>query len=161
LKFWPRSIAEWLAILFVVAILAAVLWPAHARGGPSRDAACLSNLKQLGLGLTMYAGDNDEKMPPRDAWMDAIGPYTKNPQIFHCILVKAPGLYGYALNAGVKSMTAGGANATPLVYDSVNYGRNASDLFNSLPDPGRHKGRDNVVFADDHARSEDPHEVRP
>jgi len=103
----------------------------------------------------MYSTDNDGKPPPRDFWMDAIWDYTKNKQILHCDLVKGQGLYGYALNARVKTLGSNlpSPETTPLVYDSVNLARNASDLVNSLPKPGRHDGVNHVVYADGHVRT--------
>ncbi|MFI5385823.1 MAG: hypothetical protein ACHQ50_06850, partial [Fimbriimonadales bacterium] len=55
-----------------------------------------------------------------------------------------------ALNAGVKTTRVDPAATTPLIYDSVNLARNASDLVGSLPNPGRHHGHNNLCFADGH-----------
>lgn len=43
-----------------------------------------------------------------------------------------------------------------MIYDSINYGRNASDPKTSLPKPGRHKGVNVIAFADGHARAVKP-----
>ena len=40
-----------------------------------------------------------------------------------------------------------------MVYESVKLVRNASDRFESLPNPGRHEGRSNVAYADGHAKA--------
>jgi prepilin-type processing-associated H-X9-DG protein len=40
-----------------------------------------------------------------------------------------------------------------MQYDSTNLIRSASDAESSLPNPGRHAGRNNVSYADGHARS--------
>jgi hypothetical protein len=150
---WPRW-WEWIVILMIVAIAGAALFPVFAVEKDGHRNPCLSNLKQIGLGLIMYASDYDGRPPQRDHWMDAMEAYTKNPAIEHCDLVKGTGLYGYALNAGVRDMSEGAKDAAtePLAYDSVNLARNASDLFNSLPAPGRHQGGNFVVYADGHAK---------
>lgn len=155
---WPRW-WEVLLILLIVAIVAAILFPVFAQVKTGGKRPCLSNLKQLGMALLMYAADNDGRPPQRDYWMDRTEPYLKNPPIYidriqHCNLVKGKGLYGYALNAGIKMLNNDAKNAAsvPLVYDSVNLARNASDLATSMPGPGRHNGGNFIAFADGHGK---------
>jgi len=150
-----KSWLQVLLIALVVLVVALVLWPVSIDGHMNvPKIVCLSNLKQLALGLTMCSDDCDGSLPNRDAWMDLIEPYTKRPQIEHCSVVKSPGLYGYALNASIDRLSkVSNPVTTPLVYDSVNLARNASDLVTSLPNPGRHKGANNIAYADGHAKS--------
>jgi hypothetical protein len=54
----------------------------------ARDNNCMSNVKQLGLGLQMYAADNHYRLPLRaDDW-GAVNQYVKNTQIFQCPAVR-------------------------------------------------------------------------
>ena len=39
---------------------------------------CSNNMKQIGFALTMYATDNDERLPISSNWEDALEPYLKN-----------------------------------------------------------------------------------
>ncbi len=92
------TLIELLVVIAIIAILAAILFPVFARARENaRRASCQSNLKQIGLGLTQYSQDYDERMPrswfgiDKDAsglgrykWMDAIYPYVKSEQIFNC-----------------------------------------------------------------------------
>ncbi len=58
------TLIELLVVIAIIAILAAILFPVFAR---ARDSAtrtqCLNNLKQITLGVLMYAQDYDETMP--------------------------------------------------------------------------------------------------
>ena len=59
------TLVELLAVMAALALLAAVLLPALARAGGSRQgASCLSNLQQLGRALQLYAGDYATYLPP-------------------------------------------------------------------------------------------------
>ena len=122
---------------------------------------CLSNFKLVDLGLVMYATDYDDRAPMRDGWMDLADPYVKNQQLYHCPEVHGEGLYGYAMDSNVRS-TLVKPETTPFVYDSMNLGRSASDPFTSLPNPGRHGGRNVVGFVDGHANKiRNPEETTP
>jgi hypothetical protein len=46
--------------------------------GPETKEAIMSRAKQVGLGLIMYAGDNDEELPPADGMKERIMPYLKD-----------------------------------------------------------------------------------
>jgi prepilin-type processing-associated H-X9-DG protein len=54
---------ELLVVIAIIAILAAILFPVFAQAREAaRKTTCLSNLKQMGLGMVMYTQDYDEKM---------------------------------------------------------------------------------------------------
>jgi prepilin-type N-terminal cleavage/methylation domain-containing protein/prepilin-type processing-associated H-X9-DG protein len=94
------TLIELLVVIAIIAILAAILFPVFAQAREkARQAACLSNLKQVGLGLQMYAQDWDETLPPANhvhdfgspkvlertpSFLGSLIPYTKNRAIFAC-----------------------------------------------------------------------------
>jgi prepilin-type N-terminal cleavage/methylation domain-containing protein len=61
------TLIELLVVIAIIAILAAILFPVFAQAREkARGISCLSNTKQLSLGLLMYVQDYDETWPRND-----------------------------------------------------------------------------------------------
>jgi prepilin-type processing-associated H-X9-DG protein len=53
-----------LVVIAIIAILAGLLLPSLGRSkGKAQNAACMNNLRQLGIATRLYAEDNDERLP--------------------------------------------------------------------------------------------------
>ncbi len=101
------TLIELLVVIAIIAILAALLFPVFATArGKAREITCISNLRQIGMAITMYTQDYDGSYPyaadPADKaypamWNitaedmaqvpylhEALQPYVKSKAIFSC-----------------------------------------------------------------------------
>jgi prepilin-type N-terminal cleavage/methylation domain-containing protein/prepilin-type processing-associated H-X9-DG protein len=102
---WYRrgfTLIELLVVIAIIAILAAILFPVFAQArAAARKTSCLSNNKQIALGLLMYIQDYDEYFPlcarndvtPIFQWYDCIEPYVK---VGAAGVIAPPGGFGRA-----------------------------------------------------------------
>jgi len=90
------TLIELLVVIAIIAILAAILFPVFAQAREkARTTQCVSNMRNIGTAVMLYAQDYDEKLPfnysytwPGQAelwwWQDLCRPYVKNEQVYTC-----------------------------------------------------------------------------
>jgi prepilin-type processing-associated H-X9-DG protein len=141
---------------------------AQAAYEPQKNKDCPENLKSLYIAFQQYAQDWDA-LPPAANWLDndeLVSKVSRN-EWLHCPAVsnRHDNRYGYAYNTAVAGRKMGGKHAladlpdaahTPLLYDSTDLGKNAHDALQSLPKPGRHGGRNNILYLDGHVQAVAP-----
>jgi prepilin-type N-terminal cleavage/methylation domain-containing protein len=128
------TLIELLVVIAIIAILASILFPVFGRARENaRRTSCLSNLKQMGLGIMQYTQDYDETYPLRQygtmpgglgyvySWRRTTFPYTKSAQIYSC--PSNPSNATTADDSYPPSLTTLGITA-PIFYRS--YAANAS-----------------------------------
>ena len=123
------TLIELLVVIAIIAILAAILFPVFARAREkARQASCLSNTKQLVLGILMYAEDYSECLPmsrsystpgntSQVGWVTIVEPYLKNTQIRQCPSARGVSVnYGCSCHSSYSAMLRNAGRAIGDIY---------------------------------------------
>jgi|GEM_PF-6542089 len=140
-----------------LAALAKGFAPGLGSGPEIEAAACLSNIKQINLGMLMFASDNDERLPSADRWVDEIMPYVKSPEIFKCPGDKSGAKSSYAMNSTLSGMSMKdikNPSELVLVFETSKPGNNPAGGPEAVLKSSRHNSMAAFGFTDGHAKME-------
>lgn len=165
------TLIELLVVIAIIGILAGILLPVLSRARESaRRTQCMSNVKQIGMGLIMYANENNENYPSSTVNNTAMASlnllydtYITDNRVFNC---PSDPLVTAASNAVMIVSTINGGQAFTQDQCSYGYDRShtqadAADVALVADRPGltfddntntrNHNGRgQNVVYVDGH-----------
>jgi prepilin-type N-terminal cleavage/methylation domain-containing protein/prepilin-type processing-associated H-X9-DG protein len=137
------TLIELLVVIAIIAILAAMLLPALASAKQKAwTTSCTSNLHQIGLGMRMFADDNNEYYPESGAdipwntidsttgkpsWSQQIFPYTGNTNVYNCpgnvqLAAKLQGPFNYFNGCNAAYVAAGvfaAVRSTQILFPSA------------------------------------------
>ena len=153
-----RLIRCLLSTLFIALFLtvAIIIIPPFFRARPlMHETFCRSyHLDPIALSIRMYATDNDQRLPLRTSWCEAVLEQSPgSPDLLRCPAVPTS-QWGYAYNAALSGGEVTGLPQTRppdqviMVFDGLG-GWNASGGPEAV-DPDRHRGGYNAAFADGH-----------
>lgn len=175
------TLIQALVLFTVVVLLAAVLFPVFARRSGSRRPSGQSNLRQIGLAVHQYAGDNDDKFQlmnnsnrpftAQDNWAGVLLPYLKSSNVFQCssdpnVLIEKffkreeidPARSSYALNKlldGAELQSVAFPGGTVMIFE-VNADKDNWTQTGKSPSDvtaaRRHLDGSNICFVDVHVK---------
>jgi len=160
------TLMELLVVVAIIAILAAMLFPALQKSrAQGRTASCISNLRQIGMAVQMYVNDSHGRMPllqnrastndPLPALdTELVSQVRDNKQVFACPADNAD-LFKNSGTSYFWNFTVNGQDITRLFSimggDSVTHIPVVSDKQGFHPDT---KDRVNILYADGHVAKE-------
>ena len=150
---------EMLVTVVIVVALAAIAFPVIRFGSRSADkAGCLSNLRQIGVGLELYLQEHSQRMPELEAGRRSrdedlpvletvLIDYVENESVFEC--PADPEQFGKSGSSYLWNTTQNGLPATKLSF----FGTDDASRIPLVIDkeawhPGGENGTSNFLYAD-------------
>jgi prepilin-type N-terminal cleavage/methylation domain-containing protein/prepilin-type processing-associated H-X9-DG protein len=152
------TLIELLIVMLIISVLAAILFPVFAAAREkARQTSCLSNVKQLGQALQLYAQDWHGSLPPTNNEWGPTDRYVRNRRIYRCPDDEGKAGGSQALEYNNESKEISGQPSINLNYASYIYraGLANDGLATEVVAFDRriwHNGGLNVLFLDASAR---------
>ena len=139
-------LVELLVIVAVIAVLTAILFPVFFKAREkARQTPCLSNVKQIALGMMMFAQDHEGRLPEAYRWKEQLAPYVNSVQIYACPSDPSDAGTSYAMNprfSGADTKDFDNPAELIVIHEVDKLGH---------PDPRHNEGM-NCGFMDGHAK---------
>lgn len=151
-----------LVALFVIIIIAAILFNVFAQDRNGGYSQTLENLKRLANANALYAEDFDGRLPVAERWMDSIVsregqyPIAEETLIDPELSERKDGQYGFAFYQPLSSIeiaSVANPQEVPMLFQSTLLERNATGDLTTLPDPARNGRVNHVALLDTSVRS--------
>jgi len=116
--------------------------------------SCRSNLRSLGVSMSMYCQENNDRFPPPEKWSDNLSKYTNGEITFLCPSQEDRTRPSYAMNEQLKGLRCEDVvdpEHTVFLFESKP-GKNMHGGPELLADKPPHYERYNVLFLDDQAK---------
>jgi prepilin-type processing-associated H-X9-DG protein len=143
-------------LLVSIPMTAAMVLPALAKAkSKAQTINCVNNVKQLSLGMMMYANGNSNAYPLADGWCDAIRNQVGAVQVFRCPSDSQGSRSAYAFNTNLSGVSLSSVKnpATTVLIFECDGGWNVSGGSETVVRNPRHGQRLVVGFADGHVES--------
>ncbi|NIM06623.1 MAG: DUF3352 domain-containing protein [Armatimonadetes bacterium] len=121
--------------------------------GKSRQANCLSDVRQITTAMMMFAADHDDRLPEASRWTEEIQPYLTSQRALCCLNDSSGAKSSYGMNAalsGKKLSDMPNPESTVLVFEAAHPGPNPRGDSGAVAVPPRHEGGNNFGFVDGH-----------
>jgi len=167
------TLIELLVVIAIIAVLAAILFPVFAQAREkARATTCTNNLRQLAMGVQMYAQEHDELLPYAVSWNTDIN---MQGGVFDCPSAQVRGsasqpdyLYvgGYFAGSATNDFLSGKAvgdigspTAAPMILDGITLNTPPPYVVESVPNDiaaamgsvdMRHNNSVNIAYVDGH-----------
>jgi prepilin-type N-terminal cleavage/methylation domain-containing protein/prepilin-type processing-associated H-X9-DG protein len=156
---WLRGLTliELLVVISIIGLLIGLSVPALSRAREeARTTKCLSNVRQLGIALQMYADSHDGRVPPRDydagaVWVDRLEPQYASRELLRCPTDRGRVEVSYLMNGFIDHFVMHSFRGDwDEFFGTYKDGGFASIRLSNIPKPA-----ETIAFGEKRAESDD------